>query len=175
MRSTGEVMGQDTTFGRAFAKSQIGAGQKLPLSGNVFVSVRDADKDILIEPARALIAMGFKVIATRGTARVLEAAGLEVGTVNKVLEGRPHVVDAMKNGEVQLVFNTTEGASALADSASIRRTALSMKVPYYTTMAGAAAATEAIAALRAGSLEVAPLQSYNLTAPAPERGKKIKA
>ncbi len=175
MRSTGEVMGQDTTFGRAFAKSQIGAGLKLPLSGNVFVSVRDVDKDFLIEPARALIAMGFKVIATRGTAKVLEAAGLEVNIVNKVLEGRPHVVDAMKNGEVQLVFNTTEGASALANSASIRRTALSMKVPYYTTMAGAAAATEAIAALRAGSLEVAPLQSYNLTAPALERGKKIKA
>ncbi|MDE2630434.1 MAG: carbamoyl phosphate synthase large subunit, partial [Alphaproteobacteria bacterium] len=175
MRSTGEVMGQDESFGRAFAKSQIGAGLKLPLSGNVFVSVRDADKNDAIGPAQALIQMGFQVVATRGTARALEAAGLKVKTINKVLEGRPHVVDAMKNGEVQLVFNTTDGARALADSASIRRTALTMKVPYYTTMAGAAAATEAIAALRAGSLEVAPLQSYSLQTPAPNVGKNVQA
>jgi carbamoyl-phosphate synthase large subunit len=160
MKSTGEVMGLDTTFGRAFAKSQIGAGLKLPLAGTVFVSVRDADKDDAIAPARALADMGFQLLATRGTAKALEAAGLPVKHINKVLEGRPHVVDAIKNGEVQLVFNTTDGARALADSTSIRRTALTMKVPYYTTMAGAAAATEAIAALRAGSLEVAPLQSY---------------
>ncbi|MDE2162173.1 MAG: carbamoyl-phosphate synthase large subunit [Alphaproteobacteria bacterium] len=166
MRSTGEVMGLDVSFGRAFAKSQIGAGLKLPLSGHVFISVRDADKDDAVKPARALIDMGFDIVATRGTARALEAAGLKVTTINKVLEGRPHVVDALKNGEVQLVFNTTDGARALADSTSIRRTALTMKVPYYTTMAGAAAATEAIAALRAGSLEVAPLQSYSLTVPA---------
>jgi carbamoyl-phosphate synthase large subunit len=106
--------------------------------------------------------MGFRLVATRGTAKTLEEAGLPVTRINKVLEGRPHIVDAIKNGEIQLVFNTTEGAQALADSASIRRTTLSMKVPYYTTMAGAAASTEAIAALRAGSLEVAPLQSYNL-------------
>jgi carbamoyl-phosphate synthase large subunit len=105
--------------------------------------------------------MGFSIIATRGTAKFLQAAGLEVRVVNKVLEGRPHIVDALKNTEVQLVFNTTEGAQALADSLSIRRTALQMKVPYYTTMAGAAAATQAIAALREGSLEVAPLQSYS--------------
>ncbi len=166
MRSTGEVMGLDESFGRAFAKSQIGAGLKLPLSGHVFISVRDADKEDAVKPARALIAMGFDIVATRGTARALEAAGLKVKTINKVLEGRPHVVDALKNGEVQLVFNTTDGARALADSTSIRRTALTMKVPYYTTMAGAAAATEAIAALRAGSLEVAPLQSYSLSVPA---------
>ncbi len=175
MRSTGEVMGQDESFGRAFAKSQIGAGLKLPLSGNVFISVRDADKNDAIRPAQALIQMGFQIVATRGTARTLEDAGLKVKTINKVLEGRPHVVDAMKNGEVQLVFNTTDGARALADSASIRRTALTMKVPYYTTMAGAAAATEAIAALRAGSLEVAPLQSYSLQTPAPNVGKNIQA
>jgi carbamoyl-phosphate synthase large subunit len=161
MRSTGEVMGLDTNFGRAFAKSQIGAGLKLPLSGTAFVSVKDADKQDTIAPVKALIDMGFEIIATRGTARFLEEHGLAVKLVNKVLEGRPHVVDALKNGDVQIVFNTTEGAQALGDSMSIRRTALQMKVPYYTTMAGAAAVTQAIAALRAGSLEVAPLQSYS--------------
>jgi carbamoyl-phosphate synthase large subunit len=160
MRSTGEVMGLDENFGRAFAKSQIGAGLKLPLSGNVFISVKDADKDEAIGPARDLVAMGFSIIATRGTARSLERAGLPVRVINKVLEGRPHVADALKNGEIDLVFNTTEGAQALADSASIRRTALTMKVPYYTTMAGAAAATQAIAALRAGALDVKPLQAF---------------
>ncbi len=161
MRSTGEVMGLDENFGRAFAKSQIGAGLKLPLSGNVFISVKDADKELAIAPARELIGMGFSIIATRGTARALEAAGLDVRLINKVLEGRPHVADALKNGEIDLVFNTTEGAQALADSASIRRTALTVKVPYYTTMAGAAAATQAIAALRAGALGVKPLQAYS--------------
>ena len=160
MRSTGEVMGLDTNFGRAFAKSQVGAGLKLPHSGTVFISVKDADKDDTLKPARELLDMGFELIATRGTAKFLRDNGLEVKVVNKVLEGRPHVVDAIKNSEVQLVFNTTEGTQALADSFSIRRTALQLKVPYYTTIAGAAAATQAIAALRTGSLEVAPLQSY---------------
>jgi carbamoyl-phosphate synthase large subunit len=162
MRSTGEVMGTDENFGRAFAKSQIGAGTRLPTSGTVFISVKDSDKDLIEAPIRQLIDMGFSVIATRGTARVLEAKGLKVGTINKVLEGRPHVVDALKNGEIHLVFNTTEGAQALSDSSSIRRAALTLKVPYYTTMAGAAAATQAIAALKGGSLEVAPIQSYSL-------------
>jgi carbamoyl-phosphate synthase large subunit len=162
MRSTGEVMGLDENFGRAFAKSQIGAGVKLPTGGTVFISVREADKDLIEAPARELLAMGFNLIATRGTARALEAKGLPVATINKVMEGRPHVVDALKNGEINLVFNTTDGAQALVDSSSIRRAALTLKVPYYTTMAGAAAATQAIQALRAGSLEVAPLQSYSL-------------
>ena len=162
MRSTGEVMGIDVNFGRAFAKSQIGAGVKLPTSGTVFISVREADKDLIEAPARALVEMGFSLIATRGTAKVLQAAGLQVAVVNKVLEGRPHVVDALKNGEIHLVFNTTDGQQALIDSSSIRRASLTLKVPYYTTMAGAAAAIQAIAALRAGSLEVAPLQSYSL-------------
>jgi carbamoyl-phosphate synthase large subunit len=161
MRSTGEVMGLDSDFGRAFAKSQIGGGAKLPLSGTVFISVKDADKETATAPVSHLIEMGFEIIATRGTARYLQAMGLDVGIVNKVLEGRPHIVDAMKNGEIVLVFNTTDGAQALADSASIRRTALQMKIPYYTTMAGAAAATQAIASLKSGSLEVAPLQSYS--------------
>jgi carbamoyl-phosphate synthase large subunit len=160
MRSTGEVMGTDENFGRAFAKSQIGAGTRLPTGGTVFLSVREADKDLVAGPARELVEMGFNLIATRGTAKVLAAKGLPVATINKVLEGRPHVVDALKNGEINLVFNTTDGAQALADSSSIRRAALTLKVPYYTTMAGAAAATQAIQALRAGSLEVAPIQSY---------------
>jgi len=158
MKSTGEVMGRDSNFGRAFAKSQIGAGAKLPQAGKVFISLRGADKQGVIEPARILIGMGFSIVATRGTAKVLEEAGLPVKSINKVREGRPHIVDAIKNGEVQLVFNTTQGARAISDSMSIRRTALTMKVPYYTTLAGAAAATEAIAALRAGTLDVRPLQ-----------------
>jgi carbamoyl-phosphate synthase large subunit len=162
MRSTGEVMGLDTSFGRAFAKSQIGAGTRLPVAGTVFISVKDSDKDLIVAPARDLVAMGFSLIATGGTARVLAKAGLPVATINKVLEGRPHVVDALKNGEIHLVFNTTEGAQALADSSSIRRATLTLKVPYYTTVAGAKAATEAIAALKGHSLEVAPLQSYSL-------------
>jgi carbamoyl-phosphate synthase large subunit len=160
MRSTGEVMGADENFARAFAKSQIGAGTRLPTGGSVFISVKDGDKDLIEAPARELLAMGFTLVATRGTARALDALNLPVTTINKVREGRPHVVDAMKNGEIHLVFNTTEGREALADSSSIRRAALTMKVPYYTTMAGARAAALAIAALREGALEVAPLQSY---------------
>ncbi|HTT96839.1 MAG TPA: carbamoyl-phosphate synthase large subunit [Rhizomicrobium sp.] len=162
MRSTGEVMGVDENFGRAFAKSQIGAGHRLPQSGQVFISLKNDDKDDAIAPARALVEMGFKLVATRGTAKSFQEAGLPVTVVNKVLEGRPHIVDAIKNGEIQLIFNTTEGVQALADSASIRRTAVTMKVPYYTTLASAVASTEAIAAVRSGSLEVAPIQSYNL-------------
>ncbi|MGH7086956.1 MAG: ATP-grasp domain-containing protein, partial [Acetobacteraceae bacterium] len=160
MKSTGEVMGLDRDFGRAFAKSQLGSGTILPLQGCVFVSVRDSDKAALVEPCRRLVAMGFAVIATHGTAAHLAAAGMPVGAVNKVREGRPHIVDRMRDGGVQLVFNTTEGAQAIADSFSLRRTALTLGIPYCTTVAGARAAVQAIAALRAGSLEVAPLQSY---------------
>jgi carbamoyl-phosphate synthase large subunit len=160
MKSTGEVMGLDRDFGRAFAKSQLGSGTDLPLKGCVFVSVRDQDKDALIEPCRQLSEWGFELVATRGTARHLSAAGLSVGSVNKVMEGRPDIVDEMRSGKIQLVFNTTEGAQAIADSASLRRTALTHAIPYYTTVAGARAAVQAIGALRAGRLEVAPLQSY---------------
>ena len=160
MKSTGEVMGIDRDFGRAFAKSQLGGGVALPLSGTVFVSVRDADKPAIVAPARRLAELGFSILATRGTAQALEAADIPVRLVNKVLEGRPHIVDAMKNGEVQLVFNTTEGAQAISDSFSLRRAALTARIPYYTTVAGARAAVEAIAALAAGRLEVQPLQSY---------------
>ena len=160
MRSTGEVMGLDRDFAMAFGKSQIGAGTPLPVSGTVFVSVRDRDKDRVIAPLRDLQGMGFKIVATRGTKRHLEANGVPCEVVNKVLEGRPHIVDAMKNRDIALVFNTTEGAKALSDSKDIRRTALLNHIPYYTTLAGALAVTKAIAALKAGSVQVAPLQSY---------------
>jgi carbamoyl-phosphate synthase large subunit len=160
MKSTGEVMGLDLDFGHAFAKSQLGASSSLPLAGTVFISVRDRDKAAMIDPCRRLAAMGFKLIATRGTAEHLRRAGLEVAIINKVLEGRPHIVDAMKNGEIHLVYNTTEGAQAMEDSFNLRQTALLGNIPYYTTVSGARASVEAIAALRAGSLAVAPLQSY---------------
>jgi carbamoyl-phosphate synthase large subunit len=160
MRSTGEVMGIDRDYAVAFAKSQLGSGSRLPLSGTVFVSVKDADKDKVMAPVRALAEMGFRIIATRGTKRHFDANGIPCERVNKVLEGRPHVVDAITNGEVDIVFNTTEGVKALADSFSIRRSALLNHIPYYTTLSGAQAVTEAIRALRAGNLSVAPLQSY---------------
>jgi carbamoyl-phosphate synthase large subunit len=160
MRSTGEVMGLDRDFAMAFGKSQLGAGQKLPMSGTVFVSVKETDKDRVVAPLKELQGMGFKVLATRGTKRHLEANGVQCDAINKVLEGRPHIVDAMKNGEVQLVFNTTEGAKAIADSKDIRRTALLNHIPYYTTLAGAIAVTRAIKALKADTMKVAPLQAY---------------
>src|SRR5262249_59445686 len=137
-----------------------GAGTVLPRKGTVFVSVREADKAGIVPAMRELVELGFRVLATRGTRRALAEQGIPCEPVNKVLEGRPHIVDLMKNGEVQLVFNTTEGAKALADSKDIRRTALLNHIPYYTTLAGALAATEAIRALVAGNLSVAPLQSY---------------
>lgn len=171
MRSTGEVMGLDwkregeadlaPAFARAFAKSQTGGGTILPTEGTAFVSVRDADKPFIVEAVKTLLAQGFAVIATGGTHAYLTEQGLDVGLVKKVLEGRPNIVDAMKNGEVQLVFNTTDGKQALADSFSIRRTALMMKIPYYTTASGALAAAQAIAAVRHGELDVRPIQSYN--------------
>jgi carbamoyl-phosphate synthase large subunit len=160
MRSTGEVMGLDTAFGKAFAKSQIGSGTGVPDKGTVFVSMRDEDKAGVIDAVRSLEAGGFTIIATGGTQKFLEEKGIAVKKINKVLEGRPHIVDAIKNGEVQLVFNTTEGAQAISDSRSMRRAALLNKVPYYTTLAGSVAAAKGIAAHKAGSLEVRPLQSY---------------
>ena len=160
MRSTGEVMGLDSTFGRAFAKSQLGSGAKVPVEGVVFVSVKDADKAALVKPVKRLIELGFKVVASGGTAEFLGRHGVEAQRVNKVLEGRPHIVDLMKDGKVQLVFNTVDGASALTDSFTLRRTALMHKIAYYTTVAGAKASVEGIAAVMEGGLDVAPLQSY---------------
>ncbi|BCI66801.1 carbamoyl-phosphate synthase large subunit [Acetobacter aceti] len=160
MRSTGEVMGLDTSFERAFAKSQLAAGVKLPMSGAIFLSVRDGDKAHLPRLGRMLADMGFTILATRGTAKCLSDAGIEVKIVNKVLEGRPHCVDAIRSGEVQMVINTVQGGQSVKDSYDIRRSALTMGVPNFTTMAGARAAIHAIAAMREGPLEVAPLQSY---------------
>ncbi|WP_122465884.1 carbamoyl-phosphate synthase large subunit [Brevundimonas lutea] len=170
MRSTGEVMGLDwrrddeadltPAFARAFAKSQIGGGTTLPTQGCAFISVKDDDKPFILEAARALVDQGFSLIATGGTHAYLVEQGLEARLVKKVLEGRPHIVDAMKNGEVQLVFNTTEGKQSLSDSFSIRRTALMMKIPYYTTTPAALATAQAIAAIKAGELDVRPVQGY---------------
>jgi carbamoyl-phosphate synthase large subunit len=160
MRSTGEVIGLDRSFDIAFAKSQLGGGTKVPRSGNVFISVRDGDKSRVVDTARLLADLGFTLTATSGTARFLQEQGLAAAKVNKVSEGRPHIVDAIKNGSIQLVFNTTEGAQALTDSRSLRRAALLHKVPYYTTLAGAVAAAQGIKAYIAGDLEVRALQDY---------------
>src|SRR5580693_1052897 len=160
MRSTGEVMGIDRSFEIAFAKSQLGAGSRPPTSGAVFVSVRDADKEKIVEPLRKLQALGFKILATGGTQRYLIAHGLKAEKVNKVSEGRPHAADAVRNGAVQLMFNTTEGATSLADSKPLRRAALLQKTPYYTTISGAIAAADGIRAVASGELEVRALQDY---------------
>ena len=160
MKSTGEVMGIDADFERAFAKSQLGAGNELPLDGTVFISVKDRDKATAAALAKRLSALGFKLLATGGTQEFLAARGLRVERINKVLEGAPHCVEAITSGGVQLVINTTEGARAIADSYTIRRSALINNIPHYTTMTGAAAAVGAIEAMGKGSLEVTPLQAY---------------
>ncbi|MBK8211767.1 MAG: carbamoyl-phosphate synthase large subunit [Rhodospirillales bacterium] len=161
MKSTGEVMGIAPDFGQAFAKSQLGAGIRLPIAGSVFISVSDRDKEAVAELARRLVDRGFELLATDGTAADFARRGLAVRRINKVLQGRPHCEDAIINGEVQLVINTTEGAQAIRDSFSIRRSALMKNVPHYTTISGAAAAVEAIAVLASGhALEVTPLQNY---------------
>ena len=160
MKSTGEVMGIDTDFGRAFAKSQLGAGVRLPTSGTVFASVKDEDKPAFIEICRDLVAAGFKIVATGGTTRALHEAGVEATPINKVMEGRPHAVDAMLSGEIQLVFNTAKGAAAIKDSFSLRQTSLTNNIPYYTTVSGSRAAVEAIKAMQQGDLGVRTLQDY---------------
>jgi carbamoyl-phosphate synthase large subunit len=163
MKSTGEVIGLDREIGHAFAKSQIGAGIKLPASGTVFLSVKDDDKEGLIPLAKELSQMGFKLVATGGTCTFLKNAGLNVTRINKVMEGQPHIVDAMINGQVQLVINTVEGAQATADSFSLRRTALVRNIPHYTNLSGARAAVAAITALqRVGvdGLSVGRLQDF---------------
>ncbi|MDD2795505.1 carbamoyl-phosphate synthase large subunit [Acidocella sp.] len=162
MKSTGEVMGLDTNFARAFAKAQSGAGVILPLCGTAFLSVKDSDKAAILPVARRLSDLGFAIMATSGTAKHIAAAGIPVKRVNKVLEGRPHCVDAIRSGEIQLVINTAHGAQSVTDSFDIRRSALTHGVPNFTTIAAARATAHAIAALISGSLEVAPLQSYFL-------------
>jgi len=163
MKSTGEAMGIDTDFARAYAKAQIATNMHLPESGLVFVSVKESDKPLLTEPVKKLLKMGFDVIATKGTANYLASKGLKVAQVNKVLEGSPHIVDMMKEGKISLVINTTEGAKSIADSYSIRRTALVQKIPYSTTLAGSRALVNAIEAVSGNSLTVHPLQDYFAT------------
>ena len=160
MKSTGEVMGIDRDFGLAFAKSQLGAGVELPLSGRVFVSVRDEDKPAFIDICRDLHEMGFEILATGGTMTVLTGAGVPATRINKVMEGRPHAVDAMLSGDIQLVINTAMGAASMRDSFSLRHTALKNKIPYYTTVSGSRAAAQAIRALQKGDLGVRTLQGF---------------
>ena len=160
MKSTGEVMGIDVDFATAFAKSQLGAGTLLPDAGVVFVSVKDTDKPVILPAVRKLVSLGFSIIATGGTQKYLADAGVPLDRVNKVAEGRPHIVDRIIDGDVALIFNTTEGWQSLKDSQSIRASALGAKVPYFTTAAASVAAVEAIAALRGAKLDVRSLQSY---------------
>ncbi len=160
MKSTGEVMGIDRDFATAFAKSQLGAGTVLPSSGTLFVSVKDSDKPVVLPGVQILADLGFKIIATGGTADYLEAEGIAVERVNKVAQGRPHIVDRIQDGDVALIFNSTEGWQSLKDSASIRATAMAQKVPYFTTAPASVAAARAIEALGRNSLDVKPLQAY---------------
>jgi carbamoyl-phosphate synthase large subunit len=161
MKSTGEVMGLDIDFPVAFAKAQLGAGMLLPERGTLFVSVKDSDKPVILPGVRILHEFGFEIVATGGTADYLESHGLPVTRVNKVAQGRPHIVDRIKDGGVQLIFNTTEGWQSLKDSSEIRRSALTGKVASFTTAAASVAAAQAIAALRNRGLEVASLQTYH--------------
>ncbi|WP_429886146.1 carbamoyl-phosphate synthase large subunit [Geoalkalibacter halelectricus] len=160
MKSTGEVMGIDADFAHAFAKAQLGANVKLPLKGTVFISVKDGDKKHIIEPARKISQAGFKIVATRGTAAFLQEKGIAAEVVNKVQEGRPHIVDAIKSQQIDLVFNTTFGPQSVADSYSIRRTTLMYNVAYFTTAAGIRAAVDGIVAMQRERLDVTPLQEY---------------
>jgi carbamoyl-phosphate synthase large subunit len=161
MRSTGEVMGIDSNFARAFAKSQLAAGMKLPTKGVAFLSVRDADKPVLPAIARRLVTLGFSLVGTHGTAAYLKSHGLpHVAAINKVLEGRPHCVDAMDNHEIDFVINTTEGVQGIHDSQSLRRAALMNGIAYYTTLRAAKAALEAIAVQKRNDMRVQALQVY---------------
>jgi carbamoyl-phosphate synthase large subunit len=160
MRSTGEVMGIDEDFGMAFAKSQIAGGTSVPKSGVVFVSVKDSDKDKILEPVSELIKLGFNIIATDGTAEFFNKNGINAIKINKVLEGSPHIVEEIKNNKVSLVFNTTETPQAIKDSKSIRRSALEAEVPYYTTVSGAIASVLGIKSIINKEISVRTIQSY---------------
>ena len=160
MKSTGEVMGLDSEFAMAFAKAQLGAGMMLPREGRAFVSVKDSDKPAIVEAVRGLVDLGFEVVATGGTHSYLVDQGLPVTLVNKVAQGRPHIVDRIIDHEIDLILNTTEGWQSLRDSQSIRASALEHKVPYFTTASAGRAAVEAMTALTSQPLEVRSLQSY---------------
>jgi carbamoyl-phosphate synthase large subunit len=164
MKSTGEVMGISPSFGHAFAKAQMACGLSLPTSGRIFISVNDNDKNAVVPIARGFAEMGFRLLATTGTANRLAAAGLMVEVIYKVNEGRPNVVDRILNGEIDLILNTTLGRESHFDEMAIRRTATSRGVPCITTLSGGAASVEGIRALKREGLEVAPLQAFHPTA-----------
>ncbi|HED18110.1 MAG TPA: carbamoyl phosphate synthase large subunit, partial [Gammaproteobacteria bacterium] len=153
MKSTGEVMGVGRSFGEAFAKAQLGAGETLPRSGKVFISVRSADKDGAVRVATELVSQGFTIVATRGTAVALSDAGITCQLVNKVTEGRPHIVDMIKNEHIALIINTTEGKQAISDSYTIRGAALQHKIPYSTTMSHAYATSLALTCMDSQTVE----------------------
>jgi len=161
MKSTGEVMGIDRDFRKAYVKSQLAAGSPLPTTGKVFLSVKNRDKRTVVQVAKRLAEMGFSLVATQGTAKVLARQGMAVDVINKVAEGwRPNIIDLMKRGEIALVFNTPEDGRARKDSYLIRRTTVMQNIPYYTTTDGAQAAIGGIEALLKGELTVQSLQEY---------------
>jgi carbamoyl-phosphate synthase large subunit len=160
MKSTGEVMGIGSSFGEAFAKSQLGANVNLPQKGEVFISIKDDDKKNIIPIAKKLASLGFTICATTGTAKTLNDHKIKTKYIKKVVEGRPNVVDAMLSNDIQLVINTVEGATSIKDSFSLRQTALLNKIPYYTTLQGANAATLAIKSIIDKSINVKSIQSY---------------
>ncbi|NWF52908.1 MAG: carbamoyl-phosphate synthase large subunit [Nitrospirae bacterium] len=161
MKSTGEVMGIDKDFGRAYGKSQISCGNKIPLSGKIFISLKDKDKPASVPIVKKLLELGFLVLATRGTAQYLKEHGIDVGVVNKVAEGRPHIVDLIKNKEIHFIINTVSGTQAQKDSFSIRQSALNNKIPFTTTISGAIAATEAIEILKKKKVNIKSIQEYH--------------
>ncbi len=161
MKSTGEVMGIDKDFGIAFGKSQISCGNRIPLSGKIFISLKDKDKQLSVPLVKKLLELGLSVIATKGTAKYLEDHGLDVEVVNKVTEGRPHIVDKIKNKEIHFVINTVSGTQAQKDSFSIRQSALQYKVPFTTTIFGATAAVNAIEMLKKKKMNIKPIQEYH--------------
>src|SRR4029453_4190253 len=161
MKSTGEVMGVDDTFGKAYVKAQISAGTLLPKTGGAFTSVNQHDKNFISRIASDLVENGFKIIATRGTARILRNSGIEVETVYKANEGRPHIVDYIKSGKVDVIINTPLGRESFFDEKAIRRAAINQRIPCITTIAGAAAAVNGIRALRRETLDVKSIQEYH--------------
>jgi carbamoyl-phosphate synthase large subunit len=165
MKSTGEVMGISPSFGHAFAKAQMACGLSLPTSGRIFISVNDNDKNAVVPIARGFAEMGFRLLATTGTANRLASAGLMVEVIYKVNEGRPNVVDRILNGDIDLILNTTLGRESHSDEMAIRRTATSRSVPCITTLSGGAASVEGIRALQREGLEVAPLQAFHPNGP----------
>jgi len=160
MKSTGEVMGIDLDFATSFAKAQLGAGTVLPNKGTLFVSVKDTDKPVILPGVQLLAELGFSIVATGGTADYLAAEGIKVERVNKVAQGRPHIVDRILDGDIAIIFNTTEGWQSLKDSSDIRRSALNLKIPNFTTAQAGVAAARAIEALSKHSLDVRPLQEF---------------